>query len=57
MHFVALLQAPQNRDRVFDAWFIHHYRLKPAFERRVFLDILAIFIESGCADRAQLAAR
>ena len=31
--------------------------MKPPFERRVFLDVFAIFIERGRADGAQFAAR
>ena len=57
MHFVALFQSAQNRDRVFDARLVHHHRLKTPLQRRVFLDVFAIFIERGRADRAQLAAR
>ncbi len=33
------------------------HRLEAAFERRVLLDVLAVFVERGRADRVQLAAR
>ena len=55
MHFVALFQSAQNRDRVFHARLINEHGLKPAFEGGVFLDVLAVFIERSCADRTQLA--
>ncbi len=57
MHFVALLQPAQNRDRIFHARLFHQHRLETPLERSVFLDVLAIFIERRRADRAQLAAR
>ncbi len=57
VHFVAFLQSAQNRDRILDRRLVHHHRLKTPFERGVLLDVLAIFVERGRADRAQLAAR
>ena len=57
MHFVALLQSAQNRDRIFHARLIHHHRLKTPLQRRVLLDVFAILIERRRADRAQFAAR
>jgi len=51
VHLVAFLQAPQNRDRVFDAWLIHHHRLEATLERGVLLDVFAVFIQRGRADR------
>jgi len=58
VHLVAFPSAPQNRDRVFDAWLIHHHRLEAGrSERGVLLDVFAVFIQRGRADRPQLAAR
>ena len=34
-----------------------HHRLEAAFERGVFLDVLAVFVERGGADAVQFAAR
>ena len=56
MHFVALFQSAQNRDRVFDVRFADEHDLEAAFERRIFFDVLAVFVERGGADGAQLAA-
>ena len=57
MDFVAFFQSAQNRDRVFNRRLVHHHRLEPPLEGRVFLDVFAILVEGGRADRAQLAAR
>ena len=55
MHFVAFFQSAQDRDCIFYARLIHHHWLKTAFQRRVFLDVFAIFVECGGADGAQFA--
>ena len=57
MQFVAILEAAQDGDGVFDGGLGDQHRLEAAFERRVLLDVLAIFVERGGADGAQLAAR
>ena len=57
MHFVALFQAAQNGDRIFHCRFADENRLEAAFERGILLDIFSIFVKSGSADGAQLAAR
>ena len=56
MHFVAFFQAAQNGDRVFDVRLAHEDDLEAAFERGIFLDVLAILVERGGADGAQFAA-
>ena len=56
MDFVALLQAAQDRDRVFDGRLADQDWLKAAFERGIFLDVLLVFVQRGRADRAQFAA-
>ncbi len=56
VHFVLFLQPAQNRNRVFDVRLAHEHDLEAAFERGVFLDVLAIFVERGRADGAQLSA-
>ena len=57
MRFVPLPQSAQNRNRVFHRRLVDEYRLKPAFERGVFLDIFAIFVQRGGPDAMQLTAR
>ena len=53
---VALLEPAQDRDRVLDGRLADVDRLEAALERRVLLDVLAVLVERGGADRAQLAA-
>ncbi len=57
MHFVAFLQSAQDRDGRLDARLVHHHRLETPLQRRVLLDVLAIFVERRRADAAQFAAR
>ncbi len=57
MHLVALLQPAQDADGVFHAWLVHEHRLEAPFQRRVLLDVLAILVQCGRANRPQLAAR
>src|SRR3954454_19058919 len=56
MQLVPFAQTAENRDGVLHAWLIHKYGLEAAFERRIFLDVLSIFIESRGADAMQLTA-
>ena len=57
VHFVALLQAAQDRDGVFHRRLVDEHFLEAALERGVLLDVLAVFVERGRADAMQLAAR
>ncbi len=57
VHLVLLAQSAQDRDRVLDVGLAHEDDLEAALQRSVFLDVLAIFIQSGCADGPQFAAR
>ena len=57
VHLVAFLEASQNGDGVFDARLGDVDGLEAALQSRVFLDVLAVLIERGRADGAQLAAR
>jgi len=57
MYLVALLQAAQDGDGVFHAGLAHQHLLEAALQRGVLLDVLAVFIQGGGADAAQLAAR
>ena len=57
MDFVALLQAAQDRDRVFDRRLADEHRLEAPLERRVLFDVLAVLVERGRAHDVQLAAR
>ena len=57
VRLVALLQAAEDRDRVRDRRLADEHRLEAALERGVLLDVLAVLVERGRADGAQLAAR
>ena len=57
MGLVLLLQAAQDRDRVLDRRLGDEHRLEAPRQRRVLLDVLAIFVERGRADAMQFAAR
>ena len=52
---VLLLQTTQDRNGVLDGRFAHHNGLETTGERRVLLDVLAVFVERGRADRVQVA--
>ena len=54
---VALAEAAQDADRVLDGRLADHHRLEPAFERGILLDVLAVLVERGGANRVELAAR
>ncbi len=54
---VALLEATQDGDGVLDAGLIHQHLLEAPLQRRVLLDVLAVFVERGRAHAVQLAAR
>ena len=54
---VALPQSAQDADRVFHGRLVDLHGLEPPFERRILLDVLAVLIQRGRADRVQLAAR
>ncbi len=53
--FVSFLQASQNGDGVFNGRFVHHNGLKTTLQGRIFFDVFAVFVQSGCADAVQLA--
>ena len=55
VHLVALLEAAQDGDRVLDRRLADEDRLEPPLERGVLLDVLAVLVERGGADHAQLA--
>jgi hypothetical protein len=55
VHFVALLEAPQDGNGVFHRGLIHEYLLEAALQGWILLDVLAVLIEGGGADAAQLA--
>ena len=57
VHLVALLEAAEDADGVLDRRLVDDDWLKAPLERGVLLDVLAIFVERGGADAAQLAAR
>ena len=57
VHFVALAQSAQDRDRVLDAGLVDEDRLEAPLERGVLLDVLAVLVERRRADHVQFAAR
>src|SRR5437588_615966 len=57
VHLVALAEAAQDRDRVLDRGLVHQHRLEAPLQGRVLLYVLAVLVERGGPDRAQLAAR
>ncbi len=57
VHLVALLEPAQDRDGVFHRRLAHVDLLEATLERGVLLDVLAVLVERGGADHAQLAAR
>ena len=57
VHLVALAQAAQDRDRVRHRGLADEHGSETPLEGGVLLDVLAVLVERGRADRAQLAAR
>ena len=53
---VAGFEAAKDGDGVFDAGLEHHDGLEASFEGGVFFDVLAVFVEGGGADAAELSA-
>ena len=56
VHLVALLQAAQDADGVFDTGLADVDLLEAPLECGVLLDVLAVLVERGGADHSQLAA-
>ena len=54
--FVALADALEDLDRLFDARLLDQDGLEAALEGGVALDVLAVVVQRGCADALQLAA-
>ena len=54
--FVALLQAAEDRDGVFDRRLADVNGLEAPLKRGVFFDVLAVFVERCRADAAEFAA-
>ncbi len=55
-HLEPFSDAPQNRQGVLDGGFVDDHGLEAAFQRRVLLDVFAVFVEGGGADHVELAA-
>ena len=51
------LQTTQDGDGILHRRLLHQNGLEPALERGVLFDILAIFVQRGCADAVQFTAR
>src|SRR5690606_7306993 len=56
VRLVALLEAAQDGDRVLDRGLTDEDLLEAALEGRVLLDVLAVLVERGGTDEAQLAS-
>ena len=56
MGLVARLQPAEDGDRVLDRGLADEHRLEPPLQGGVLLDVLAVFVQRGGADAAQLAA-
>ncbi len=56
MLLIALLDPLEDRDRLFRAGFGNEDRLKPALERRILLDVLAVLAQGGGPDALDLSA-
>ena len=57
VRLVARLEAAQNCDRIVQRRFADKHRLKPTLQRCILFEMLTIFVQRGCADHVQLAAR
>ncbi len=57
MDLVPLLEPAQNRDGRLNGRFLDHDRLETPLQRRVFLDVFAVFVQRRRAHAAQFAAR
>ncbi len=57
MNLVAFLQSPEDGNRILHRRLLDQDRLEPPLERRVFFDVLPVFVQSGRADAAQFAPR
>mmetsp|Transcript_1017 Transcript_1017/g.6421 ORF Transcript_1017/g.6421 Transcript_1017/m.6421 type:complete len:252 (+) Transcript_1017:1971-2726(+) len=53
--FVPLTQPMQNLDGLVNSWFRNLYRLETAFQSRVLLNVLAIFIQCSRSDALEFA--
>ena len=56
-NFKSLFESAQDGDRIFYRRFSDKHRLKPTFKRRVFFNILAVFVQRRCADAVKFPAR
>ena len=56
VHLKALPQSAQNRDRVLHRWLVHQHRLEPPLQRRILLQVFAVFIKRRRPDAMQLTA-
>jgi hypothetical protein len=56
MRLVPVPQSVQDRQRVLDRRLRHQDRLKPPGQRRILLDVFAVFVQRGGPDHVQLAS-
>ena len=55
VHLVAVLEPVEDLDRLADGGLLDPHRLEAALQRRVLLQVLAVLLQRGGADRLQLA--
>ena len=55
--FITLLQTTQNSNGIFYTWLANQYFLEAAFKCSVFFNVLTVFVQGGCTDTVQFAAR
>ena len=56
VRLIAIPKPFQNSQRFLSSRFAYHDRLETAFQRRIFFDVLPIFVDGGSADALQLTA-
>ena len=54
--FETVFQAAQNRNGIFYIWFADLNLLETTFQRGIFFDVLAVFVECGGTDHVQFAS-
>ena len=57
MHFVALFQAAQDTDCIFDGGLVDHHRLETSLQCGIFLNMLAVLVKRCCAYAVKFTSR
>ncbi len=56
MQLIALFQPAQDSDGIFNRWLGNEHFLEASLQGCIFLNILTVLIQRGCADAVQLTA-